>query len=174
MRNIITTLLLISSQLAFTEDNTKNINLKYGANGGGFGFGPAVEYKASKNVTLGALYETISSNYGAITAVSTGSGINARYYFNEALTQDTYIHTSYVTGTSEVSNNVTSVNVDASSINITFGKTWMWGSFNLDSSIGVRSMSIDEIKKDDDVDTSSLENLDGFGLSGSFTIGYVF
>lgn len=174
MKNIIVTFLLIASSLAFAEENTKNINLKYGANSGGFGFGPAVEYKASKNVTLGALYETISSDLGTVTARTSGFGINARYYFTEALTQDMYIHTSYVMGTSEASNNVESVKVNASSLNLTFGKTWMWDNFNLDSSIGIRSMSIGKIKTSSDVDTSSLEDLDGFGLSGSFTIGYAF
>jgi len=42
----------------FSEDDPKNINLKYGANSGGFGFGPAIEFKISKNITVGALYET--------------------------------------------------------------------------------------------------------------------
>jgi hypothetical protein len=174
MKNIIVTFLLIASSSAFTEENTKNINLKYGANSGGFGFGPAVEYKASNNVTLGALYESISSSSGTVNARTSGFGLNARYYFTEALTQDIYIHTSYVAGTGEASNSVDSVKVNASSINLTFGKTWMWDNFNLDGSIGIRSMSIGRIKTSNDIDTSSLESLDGFGLSGSFTIGYAF
>ena len=46
----------------FSEDYTKYINFKYGANSGGFGFGAAIEIKISKNSTVGALYETISSS----------------------------------------------------------------------------------------------------------------
>ena len=77
-----------------------------------------------------------------MTGGTTGLGINARYYFTEALTQDIDIHTSYVTGTGDVSNDVNYIEVDASSINLTFGKTWMWDNFNIDSSIGIRSMSV--------------------------------
>jgi hypothetical protein len=174
MKILITFFLLIASQSVFSEDDTKNINLKYGANSGGFGFGPAIEIKISKNITVGALYETISTSSGDVTGGTSGLGINARYYFTEALTQDIYIHTSYVTGTGDVSNDVNYLEVDASSINFTFGKTWMWDNFNLDSSIGIRSMSVGKIKKSSGVDASSLEDLDGLGLSVSFTVGYAF
>jgi|TARA_B110001452_G_C15097696_1_gene382785 hypothetical protein len=58
MKKIITFFLLLASQSVFSEDDPKNINLKYGANSGGFGFGPAIEFKISKNITVGALYET--------------------------------------------------------------------------------------------------------------------
>lgn len=50
--------LLLASQSMFSEDDPKNVNLKYGANSGGFGFGPAIEFKISKSITVGALYET--------------------------------------------------------------------------------------------------------------------
>lgn len=166
---------LILVSLSSFAENEKRFNIKYGANSGGFGFGPAIEYKINKNITLGLLYETITLTLDTTTSSSTGKGINARYYFNEALTQDIYLHASFITGSAEAKNEYAYAKLsDINSINLTFGKTWMWENFNLDASIGVRKFSTNEIETVGYVDTTALNSLKGLGLSGSFTIGYAF
>jgi hypothetical protein len=113
MRNIlVASALILVSQASFSA--SKNFNIKFGANSGGFGFGPAIEYKVNKNMTVGLLRESRSFSAGGISVDSTGMGFNARYYFKEALKEDSYIHdpekaikegsyihASYVTGTIE-------------------------------------------------------------------------
>lgn len=174
MKYLIVIISLIFSMSASSQENNKHINIKYGANSGGFGFGPAVEYKVSNNLTVGALHESHSSASGLVTITTAGYGINSRYYFNEALTQDMYLNTSYVTGSGKVADSFDYVEVDLSSLNFTLGKTWMWGGFNLDGSMGLSYMMSGDVKQSNDLDTSSLEDLDDIGLSISFTVGYAF
>lgn len=63
----------------FSEDYTKYINFKYGANSGGFGFGAAIEIKISKNITVGALYETISSSDASSLEDLDGLGLSVSF-----------------------------------------------------------------------------------------------
>lgn len=166
--------LMLVSLSTFAEDE-KNFNVKFGANSGGFGFGPAIEYKINNNITLGLLYESMSISADTTTGSSTGKGVNARYYFNEALTQDTYLHASFVVGSAEAKNEYASAKLsEINSINLTFGKTWMWENVNLDASIGVGKLSTNDIETTGNVDTAELEAIDGVGISGSFTMGYAF
>ncbi|MFK5914668.1 MAG: hypothetical protein QM484_09840 [Woeseiaceae bacterium] len=92
---VILSALILLSQPAFAEDS-KSFNLKAGAHDGGFGVGLAFEYKVNGNWTVGSVAESVSITSGTISARSSGTGLNARYYFSEALAQGTYIGSAFM------------------------------------------------------------------------------
>lgn len=174
MKKIILSLpLLLLSQTSFA-DSSNSFNVKLGAHGGGFGFGPAIEYKLNKNLSVSAMYETISLNSIDVNASSTGFGLGVRYYLNQALSQGTYLNFSFLSGNAEASDSFSSVDVSATSFSVTYGKSWFWDQFNIDAGIGLRSVSIGEINASSSLDTSSIEDLDGAGPSINISIGYAF
>jgi hypothetical protein len=177
MRNIlVASALILVSQASFSA--SKNFNIKYGANSGGFGLGPAIEYKVNKNMTVGLLSEKASLTIGTVSGVSNGIGFNARLYSKGALKQGSYIHASYVKGTVEANNSslLNSVSFNVTSLNFTIGTTSMWNNgFNTDVSLGIRKYLFGTIKTTGSIKTSALEaGFQGVSLSTSFTIGYAF
>ena len=117
--------------------------------------------------------EGASYSSGSITASAYGFGVNVRYYFNEALTSDTYVSATHMSGSVEAENSLVKVTADASSTFVAFGKTWMWEHFNLDAFVGIRSISVGPFEVNSFIDTTS-EEIDETGLTLGFTLGFAF
>ena len=173
LATILGTSILLAAGSANAE-NDKNFNVSMGANGG-FGFGPAVDYKVNKNWTVGLARESLSITSGSLTGTSSGTGVSVRYYMSEALAQGSYIKGGYMRGSVSVKDSTDSASLDASSLSLTYGKTWMWDNFNLDANIGVAKLSASNIKATSGYDSSQLSS--DFSTTApviGFSIGYAF
>ncbi len=174
MKNLLLSLPLLLLSQTSVADNHNVFNFKLGAHGGGFGFGPAIEYRINNDLSFSALYETFSLSSGNVDASSTGIGLGLRYYFNNAISEDYYLNFTVATGSAEASDFFSQVNVDVTSVSLTFGKSWFWNHVNFDAGIGLRSLSIGEIDNTTGLDTSSIEDLEGTGPSINLALGYAF
>jgi len=123
---------------------------------------------------MSVLYESVSLSAGDVDASSSGIGIGIRQYYDGTLFEGTYINYFLLSGSAEASDNFDSVGLDAISLGVTYGKIWTNGNVNFDASIGGRYITTSYDFSNPSLDTSSIEELEGFGLSITLGVGVYF
>ena len=109
------------------------------------------------------------------TGTFSGTGINVRYYFTEALSTSLYISVGLVRGTAKASNFRTSVSASATSQFIHVGHMWVWGNFNVEPSIGTQKISGGDLPGSATINTSNLSlSTRSFDITIGITAGYAF